>query len=88
MSELQKGREENLILESEINQREERHRAEIENLKTCFKNVENEHMSSIKKRMETSFQEKIVFQVRNKQLANELKQKDLEIETLKKRVRQ
>ena len=88
LNELQKGREENMILESQISQKEERHKVEIENLKTCFKNVETEHMASIKKRMETSFQEKIVFQVKAKQLANELKRKDLEIETLKKRVRQ
>lgn len=74
------------MLENQIIMKEERHKVELDNLKTYFKNVENEHLSSIKQKMETSFQEKVLFQVKAKQLANEIKRKDKEIESLKNRV--
>lgn len=85
LSELNRGREDIIILENEIKSKEERHKTELHNLKTSFRNVEHEHVSSIKKRMETSFQEKIIYQVKAKQLAGELERKNREIETLKKR---
>lgn len=88
MNKLHRGRQDVTILEQRINLKEERHKTEINNLKTCFKNVEQEHVASIKKRMETSFQEKIIYQVKAKQLAGELERKSKEIEILKNRVRQ
>ena len=85
MNELNRGRDDITILENEIKSKEERHKAELDNLKTSFKHVEHEHVSSIKRRMETSFQEKIIYQVKAKQLAGELERKNKEIENLKKR---
>lgn len=85
LNELNRGRGDITILENVIKTKEERHKTELHNLKTSFKHVEQEHVSSIKKRMETSFQEKIIYQVKAKQLASELERKNKEIETLKKR---
>ena len=84
---MQKAREENCMLENKLQLIEKRHQVELHNLKSSIMNAQNEHMFSIKKKMETSFQERVVQQVKTNQLAVELIRKDKEIETLKKRIR-
>jgi len=88
LTELQKGREENCMLGNQLQLIEQRHQVELHNLKASIMNAQSEHMCSVKKRMETSFHERVIQQVKTKQLANEITIKDREIETLKRRIRQ
>lgn len=86
LKELHQGKEDNKMLESKLDLKEKRHHAELENLKSSILNVKKEHLSSITKRLETSFEEKVFYQMKTKQLEEMLKKKKKEIMNIKNKI--
>jgi len=84
--ELSEGKMNATFLENKLTIKEQRHTVELEHLKSSLMNARNEHLTSVTQRMETNFKEKVQFQVKAKQLENELIHKQQIIERLKKRV--
>ena len=60
------------MLENKLSMKERRHSAELDHLKSSLMNARNEHLSSVTKRMEENFQEKIVYQMKAKDLEKEI----------------